>query len=52
MRFLLGFMLGLVLGAVVALLVAPQPGSILRQLVVYKAREQWRARQERQAERL
>ncbi len=52
MRFLLGFMLGLVLGAVVALLVAPQPGSIMRQLVVYKAQEHWRARQERQAERL
>ncbi len=52
MRFLLGFMLGLILGAVVALLVAPQPGSIMRQLVVYKAREHWRARQERQAEGL
>jgi gas vesicle protein len=52
MRFLLGFMLGLILGAAVALLVAPQPGNIMRQLVVYKAREHWRERQERQAERL
>jgi gas vesicle protein len=52
MRFLLGFVLGLVVGAVVALLMAPQPGNIMRQLVVYKAREHWRARQERQAEGL
>ena len=52
MRFLLGFVLGLAVGAVVALLMAPQPGSIMRQLIVYKAREHWRARQERQAEGL
>ena len=52
MRFLLGFILGLAVGAAVALLVAPQPGNIMRQLIVYKAREQWRARQERQAEGL
>ena len=47
MRFLLGFVLGLAAGAAVALLVAPQPGNIMRQLVVYKARERWEAHQER-----
>ena len=52
MRFLLGFILGLAVGAAVALLVAPQPGNIMRQLIAYKAQERWRARQERQAERL
>ena len=52
MRFLLGFVLGLVIGATVALLMAPQPGNIMRQLIVYKAREQWQARQERKAETL
>ena len=51
MRFLLGFILGLALGAAVGLLVAPQPGNIMRQLIAYKAQERWRARQERQAER-
>jgi len=52
MRFLLGFILGLCAGATVALLVAPQPGNIMRQMIAYQARERWRARQERQAERL
>ncbi len=52
MRFLMGFILGLCVGAVVALLRAPQPGNIMRQMLVYQARERWRARQERQAETL
>ena len=52
MRFLLGFILGLGVGAAVGLLMAPQPGNIMRQMIAYKARERWRARQERQAERL
>jgi len=52
MRFLLGFILGLVIGAAVGVLVAPQPGNVMRQLIAYKAQERWRARQERQAERL
>ena len=52
MRFLLGFILGLALGAAVALLVAPQPGNIMRQMIAYQARERCRARQERQAEAL
>jgi gas vesicle protein len=52
MRFLLGFILGLALGAVIGLLVAPQPGNIMRQLIAYQARERWRARRERQAETL
>ncbi len=52
MRFLLGFILGLAVGASVALLMAPQPGNVMRQLIAYKAQERWRARQERQAERL
>ena len=52
MRFLLGFILGLAIGAAVGLLMAPQPGNIMRQMLVYQARERWRARQERQAEGL
>jgi gas vesicle protein len=52
MRFLFGFALGLVLGAVVGVLVAPQPGNVMRQLIAYKAQERWRARQQRQAESL
>ncbi len=52
MRFLVGFILGVGIGAAVVLLMAPQPGNIMRQLIAYKARERWRARQERQAERL
>jgi gas vesicle protein len=49
-RLLLGFILGLCVGAAVVLLVVPQPGNIMRQLVVYQARERWRAWQERQAD--
>ena len=52
MRFLLGFVLGLAIGAAVGVLVAPQPGNIMRQMIAYQARERWRARQERRAERL
>jgi gas vesicle protein len=52
MRFLLGFILGLAVGAAVGLLVTPQPGNIMRQLIAYQARERWRARRERQAETL
>jgi gas vesicle protein len=52
MRFLVGFILGLAVGTAVVLLMAPQPGNVMRQLIAYKARERWRARQERQAETL
>ena len=52
MRCLVGFILGLAVGAVVVLLMAPQPGNVMRQVLAYKARERWRARQEREAEEL
>ncbi|MGQ9572205.1 MAG: YtxH domain-containing protein [Dehalococcoidia bacterium] len=52
MRFLVGLILGLAVGAAVGLLRAPQRGDIMRQLIAYKVRERWRARQERQAEEL
>jgi gas vesicle protein len=45
MRFLLGFLLGLAAGAAVGLMIAPQPGNVMRQMVAYQARERWRARQ-------
>jgi len=45
MRFLLGLLLGLAAGAAVGLLMAPQPGNVMRQVVAYQARERWRARQ-------
>ena len=52
MRFLVGFILGVSVGAVVVLLMAPQPGNVMRQLIAYKARERCQARQEREAEGL
>jgi gas vesicle protein len=52
MRFLVGFILGLSVGAVVVLLMAPQPGNVMRQLIAYKARERCQTRQEREAEGL
>ena len=52
MRFLVGFILGLAAGVAVALLMSPQPGNVMRQVLAYKARERWRARQEQQAEEL
>ncbi len=45
MRFVLGFLLGVSAGAAVGLLVAPQPGNVMRQVVAYQARERWRTRQ-------
>jgi len=50
MRFLVGFILGLAIGAAVLLLMAPQPGNVMRQLIAYKARGRCQARQEQGAE--
>lgn len=45
MRFLLGFLLGLAVGAAIGLLVVPQSGNVMREMVAYQAKERWRARQ-------
>ncbi len=43
MRFLLGFLLGLGAAGVVALVMTPQPGHVMRQVIAHKARERWQA---------
>lgn len=50
MRFLVGFILGVGIGAAVVLLMAPQPGNVMRQLIACKARGRCQARQEQEAE--
>jgi len=50
MRFLVGFILGVAIGAAVVMLMTPQPGNVMRQLIAYKARERCQARREQEAE--
>ena len=50
MRFIVGFILGLAAGAAVVMLMTPQPGNVMRQLIAYKARGRCQARQAQEAE--